>query len=363
MNAFNRNLGIVVTGLLLTAGPALAQKPSEGGSAGAADRGAGSGGSAAGGGMNAGSGGGNVASSGGGGVSSGGSSSSSGGGGGFGGFSPSASAVSSPSVSMGDRGMRQTAPEHRLSYSATAAAAGQSGEQKASPRPASGDSGERAVARGAAATAAREGAREGAGVSRRMNDATPVNNASGAREVPNWSRPRGDNPVTDTAVTRTTPRPDPNRGGGYRDGGYGYYDPYYYGGIGYGLSYYNGYYGYPLYAPMGWGYGMPYGFYDPFYGDPYEYGAGYGAYSSKVYSGREQGSLKLKVKPHNAKVYVDGYFVGNVDQFDGAFQKLTLNGGRHKVELRAEGYETTEFDVLVTPNQTITFSGDMKKSQ
>jgi hypothetical protein len=33
------------------------------------------------------------------------------------------------------------------------------------------------------------------------------------------------------------------------------------------------------------------------------------------------------------------------------------------VELRAEGYETTEFDVLVTPEQTVTFSGDMKKVQ
>lgn len=73
--------------------------------------------------------------------------------------------------------------------------------------------------------------------------------------------------------------------------------------------------------------------------------------------------MKLKVKPRNAKVYVDGYYVGLVDEFDGAFQKLTLNGGRHKVELRAEGYETTEFDVLITPEQTVTFAGDMKKVQ
>jgi hypothetical protein len=69
------------------------------------------------------------------------------------------------------------------------------------------------------------------------------------------------------------------------------------------------------------------------------------------------------VKPRNAKVYVDGYYVGLVDEFDGAFQKLTLNSGRHKVELRAEGFETTEFDVLITPEQTVTFAGDMKKNQ
>ena len=82
-----------------------------------------------------------------------------------------------------------------------------------------------------------------------------------------------------------------------------------------------------------------------------------------VYGGHDQGSLKLKVKPRNAKVYVDGYYAGVVDDFDGAFQKLTLNGGRHKVELRADGYETTEFDVLITPEQTVTFAGDMKKVQ
>ena len=45
------------------------------------------------------------------------------------------------------------------------------------------------------------------------------------------------------------------------------------------------------------------------------------------------------------------------------FQKLSLNSGRHKVEVRAEGYEPTEFDVLITPEQTVTFSGTMKKIQ
>jgi len=180
--------------------------------------------------------------------------------------------------------------------------------------------------------------------------------------VPNWSRPRGDRPVTDTATTRVGPRPDRPGSG---DGG-GYYDPFYYGGFGglfgYGL-YDRGYYGYPLYSPFGFGYGIPYGYFDPFYGDAYDYSAGYGAYSSSVYGGHDQGSLKLKVKPRNAKVYVDGYYVGLVDEFDGAFQKLSLNGGRHKVELRAEGYETTEFDVLISPERTITFAGDMKKAQ
>ena len=60
---------------------------------------------------------------------------------------------------------------------------------------------------------------------------------------------------------------------------------------------------------------------------------------------------------------MDGYFVGTVDQFDGAFQKLALNTGRHKVEVKADGFETAEFDVLINPEQTVTFQGDLKRIQ
>jgi hypothetical protein len=194
------------------------------------------------------------------------------------------------------------------------------------------------------------------------SEANP-NNAAGAREVPNWSRPRGDNPTTGAAVPRTGAPPDrDNRYGGGR-----YYDPYFYGYSGYGYGgYYNSYYpytyglGYGLYSGLGW---------NPYFGDPWDPfysgygGGGSGGYSSGVYNTVAQGNLKLKVKPRNAKVYVDGFFVGLVDEFDGAFQKLALNGGRHKVEVRAEGYETAEFDVLITPDQTVTFQGELKKLQ
>jgi PEGA domain len=398
MKAFSLKLGIAVAALLLTAGPVLAQAGGDRGSAGGGDRGGGGGSTTtSGGGMSAGTGGGGSVSSGGGG---GGSSSGGGGGGGF--SSPSSSGFSSPSISMGDRSFRTTAPEHRVNFSQNGArshtaSSGSSGDQ-ATARPSGGSSsngapsrgnagsadrgaaprsesggGERAVARGAGAAGREPAAARDNGGNRRMNEGT--NNASGANEVPTWSRPRGDRPATDVAVTRVGPQPprdahDRQRGYGSccysGDGGGYYYDPYYYGGYGYGFGYgfYDrAFYGYPFYSPFGFGYGIPLGYFDPFYADPYDYGGGYGAYSSNVYGGHDQGQLKLKVKPRNAKVYVDGYYVGLVDEFDGAFQKLTLNGGRHKVELRAEGYETTEFDVLVTPEQTVTFAGDMKKVQ
>jgi hypothetical protein len=121
-----------------------------------------------------------------------------------------------------------------------------------------------------------------------------------------------------------------------------YSDPWACGGYGYG---YGSGYGYG--AP---GYGGGYGG-----GDPYSYGA----QSSE--SSEDQGALKLKVKPRDAKVYVDGNFVGTVDDFDGAFQKLKLSVGHHRLTVASDGYEPAEFDVMVTRNQTLTYEGDLKR--
>jgi hypothetical protein len=393
MKAFSQKFAMAITALLLTAGPALAQAGGDrGGAGGGGDRGSGGSTTSAGGGASAGGGGGNIAGGGGG------SSSSGGGGGGFG-SSPSSSSFSAPSISMGDRGFRTTMPEHRLDYSqsssprshtassgdqATARPSGgsaDSGSSASAQPPSRSGGGDRAVTRSESGNAGQRAESRGVGVasrenagSRRMNEGT-TNNVSGANEVPNWSRPRGDRPATDVAQPRVGPRPprdsdERNRpyvpaGGGYYPGYPGDYYPndiYYLFAPGYGMGYSFYDCGY-TFSPYGFGYGMPSGYCDPFGGDPYSYGGGYGAYSSRVYGGHDQGSMKLKVKPNKAKVYVDGYYVGFVDEFDGAFQKLTLNGGRHKVELRAEGYETTEFDVLITPEQTVTFEGKMKKVQ
>jgi len=365
MKSFPSRLGIVIASLTLAAGPAFAQKPAEGG---AADRAAGS----------------NASSSSGGAVDRGG-----GGAGGNSGFSsPSAGAATSPSISFGDRAVREFAPQHRGGFRDNATAYSDDGQKAASRSsgPSGGGSNGGAVSRGTGSSSGSSGAagtRAEAGSSDGGSGRTPsrtrtgspdasttVNNASGTREVPTWARPRGDRPVTGQAVERTVPPPSDhghyNGGNGYYDG-FGYYNPY--GYYGYGYSPYAAYYypygfgmGYGLYSGFGW---APY-YGDPF-GDPYGYaaggGGGYFGGSSSSYGRGEQGSLKLKVKPHAAKVYVDGYFVGPVDQFDGAFQKLALNTGRHKVEIKADGFETAEFDVLINPEQTVTFQGELKRIQ
>jgi len=71
----------------------------------------------------------------------------------------------------------------------------------------------------------------------------------------------------------------------------------------------------------------------------------------------------LKIKPREAEVYVDGYFVGVVDNFDGMFQRLHLDSGAHRIEIRAPGYEILDFDVRITPEHTTTYTGELKRIQ
>jgi hypothetical protein len=181
--------------------------------------------------------------------------------------------------------------------------------------------------------------------------------------VPEYSRPNSGRPVVGQAMDRS--KLPPGQGGNW-NGYYPIYDPYYY--YGYYDPYYYGYGSRSSrYWMPGYGYGLGYFGYDPFlfggYYDPYydqlpSGGGGYGYGRTN-----EVGALRLKVKPSNAQVYIDGYFVGAVDSFDGMFQRLAVEAGSHRVEVRAEGFETVQFDVLVTPGETITYKGELTRIQ
>jgi hypothetical protein len=258
--------------------------------------------------------------------------------------SPSAVSAATPSMGFGSSARaayRESAPQRRVS-------SGSSSSGQAVPRGSSGGSATSGSSSGTrSATPARQG--------------SSTNREGGSQAVPNWARPRGDRPANDNAVQRTTPRPD--RRGVYTGR---YYDPY---GYYYGSPYYNGFYGSyysPFFSPYMLGYGFGLGFplvYDPMFGgDDWYGGSGYGGGTySQGTRDEDQGSLRLKIKPRDAKVYVDNYFVGTVDSMDGVFQKLPLNGGRHRVTIKADGYEPEEFDVMITPSETATYEGDLKK--
>jgi hypothetical protein len=165
--------------------------------------------------------------------------------------------------------------------------------------------------------------------------------------VPRYSRPRDPNePTQGTAVPRP-PNSKPTPGGG----GSTYIIPNgYYGGLGYGYPYGSSYFG---------GYG---GYYDPWY-DPWYggYPAFGGGYSQSSFS--DEGALRLKIKPRDAEVYVDGYFAGVVDEFDGVFQRLPIESGAHRIEVRAPGYETLTFEVRIAPDRKTTYQGEMQRIQ
>lgn len=127
--------------------------------------------------------------------------------------------------------------------------------------------------------------------------------------------------------------------GYHRPTAYGsfFYFPGYGFNVGVGLGYPNrfGHYGYSSYA---------------YY--PYA-GVGYG--STYNYSNLYTGFLRLKVKPRDAQVFVDGYYVGLVDHFDGFAQRLRLEEGTHRIEIRHPQYVPVEFDVLIVPGEKVTF--------
>jgi hypothetical protein len=113
--------------------------------------------------------------------------------------------------------------------------------------------------------------------------------------------------------------------------GAGYHYPYY---ARYVYPYYYGPFFYGGFYPAFWGWQYPY--------PPYRY-----AYFDN------RGSARLQVTPRNAQVFVDGYYVGLVDDFDGYLQRLHVEPGEHELQIYLEGYRTIREKVLFRPGATL----------
>lgn len=220
-------------------------------------------------------------------------------------------------------------------------------------------SGERAVPRGGGEPRGDSRGGDRDAVSTPSTSATASSGeAPTRRAVPMYSRPREGRPVTGLAVDRGSVAPPSGGGGGIIYYPYYPYNPWGFWGPGY--SYGLGYLFYDPWYGSGWGYGAPYG-----YGGYGGYGGGYGGGGgySVSQSSKDTGKLRLKIDPKDAEVYVDGFYVGRVDSFDGSFQKLELDAGTHRIELKATGYAPEQFEVVITPGETVTYKGDMKRVQ
>ena len=103
------------------------------------------------------------------------------------------------------------------------------------------------------------------------------------------------------------------------------------------------------------------GFYDPFWGPYYPYGYGYPYVYGYPYGVYSSGSVRTEITPKQTEVYVDGYYAGVADNFDGAFQRLHTTPGGHVVTLRLEGYRTVTENIYVRPDSTSKLKGTMEK--
>ena len=114
-------------------------------------------------------------------------------------------------------------------------------------------------------------------------------------------------------------------------------------GYPYDHAYAYGYRAYPYERPGG-GYVYP------------SYGASYPPY----YAGATgYGRVRIVGARRDAAVYVDGYYVGIVNDFDGVLQHLDLEPGPHQIEIRVPGFAPTAVDVNVRPGRTITYRPDI----
>jgi hypothetical protein len=104
----------------------------------------------------------------------------------------------------------------------------------------------------------------------------------------------------------------------------------------------------PYYSYNPWWYGGWYAY--PYFG-PYIVG-----YDNSA-------SLRIQVEPRETEVYVDGYYAGTVNDFDGFFQRLHVQPGSHEVELYLDGYRTVRQQVYLQPGTTFKIHYAMERLQ
>ncbi len=71
------------------------------------------------------------------------------------------------------------------------------------------------------------------------------------------------------------------------------------------------------------------------------------------------GLLRLSVTPARAQVFVDGFYMGTVEDV-AARGGLWLAAGPHQLEMRAVGYRTLSIDIVIAPRDTLTYRGELE---
>jgi len=100
--------------------------------------------------------------------------------------------------------------------------------------------------------------------------------------------------------------------------------------------------------------------FDPWWGE-YQWGPYPYPYPYRYRNLDPGAAIRLEVKPKEAEVYVDGYYAGIVDDFDGVFQRLRVAPGDHEITLYLDGYRTTTQKVYLEPDNTFRIKYTMER--
>jgi hypothetical protein len=73
-----------------------------------------------------------------------------------------------------------------------------------------------------------------------------------------------------------------------------------------------------------------------------------------------QSDLRILVTPREASVFVDGYFAGQVDDYDGVFQRLRIEPGAHEIVIYLKGHRSMRERLYLSPNATRKISGTLE---
>ena len=140
---------------------------------------------------------------------------------------------------------------------------------------------------------------------------------------------------------------------GYSRGHHGYNGGHH-GGHHYGGSVHFGYYPYSGYGHHGyWGY-YPH----------WNYGGGYGPRPYPVPASRNApATLETDIRPRKAEVRVDGQLYGQARDYNGSWDVLRLESGRHVVEFVAPGYMTLRKHIDVPPGGYIRIADRLQKGE
>jgi hypothetical protein len=73
------------------------------------------------------------------------------------------------------------------------------------------------------------------------------------------------------------------------------------------------------------------------------------------------GGVQLDVQPWHASVFVDGNYVGRVEQFKGYYQHLEVVAGPHQIVIVETGHQPLALDLIVVPGRTTTYRGTLNE--